>query len=61
MEFEEDLTNVAPVTAGEFRSLEKLGVVPIIQMGILLSIVFYGVVTFLHHYWGAHYWHHHQV
>ena len=29
--------------------------IPIIQMGLLLSIVFYGVVTFLHHYW-----HHYQ-
>ena len=33
--------------AGEFQP----GVIPIIQMGLLLSIVFYGVVTFLQSYY----------
>ena len=45
----------AVVTEDFEKSLGGSDQVPIIQMGLLLSIVFYGVVTFLHHYW-----HHYQ-
>ena len=49
-----DAIVTAVVTEEDEKSLGGDSI-PIIQMGLLLSIVFYGVVTFLHHYW-----HHYQ-